>query len=118
MPKVNIGFVMACFGAADALGSFIFGKLVDKIGRKPVIFVGTALVLLSTALLNCFEMKHIVKEMFYLFYICAILNGFADACFYSSIYETVGNLFKENVEAAFAGAFFIDLADLNQFFFL
>jgi MFS family permease len=36
----NIGFVMAFFGATDALASFGIGKLSDKLGRTTVMGIG------------------------------------------------------------------------------
>jgi MFS family permease len=36
----NIGFVMAFFGATDALASYGIGKLSDKLGRTAVMSIG------------------------------------------------------------------------------
>lgn len=38
--KANIGYIMACFGAADAIGSFALGKLSDIAGRPVVLLLG------------------------------------------------------------------------------
>lgn len=39
-PAKLIGYTNICFGVAEVLGGLTFGKLSDRIGRKPVLFLG------------------------------------------------------------------------------
>lgn len=39
----HIGYVLVCYGAACAFGSFLFGILVKLIGRIPIFLFGSAL---------------------------------------------------------------------------
>lgn len=40
LSKKDTGYIMAVFGACDALASFSMGKLSDKFGRAPVLTIG------------------------------------------------------------------------------
>jgi hypothetical protein len=42
-------------------------------------------------------------QKLYLYFFCAVLFGFADAAFFTSIYATISVLFNEDIENGFGG---------------
>jgi MFS family permease len=73
--KTNIGYVMACFGAADALGSVISGKLSDRVGRIPLIYFGALLQYIVIFVLALYVPP---QNEFGSLIMMAILWGFSD----------------------------------------
>lgn len=95
-----LNYVMIFFGVADALGSFMFGKVIDVLGRKPILLIATAMVIISTILLLAVQ-REVLQQRTMLYYICAIMFGLGDAGVTTVLYATVGNLFASRVETAF-----------------
>ena len=95
-----LNYVMIFFGVADALGSFMFGKVIDVLGRKPILLIATAMVIISTILLLSVS-REVLQHRNMLYYICAIMFGLGDAGVFTVLYATVGNLFASRVETAF-----------------
>ena len=95
-----LNYVMIFFGVADALGSFMFGKVIDVLGRKPILLIATAMVIISTILLLSVS-REVLQHRNMLYYICAIMFGLGDAGVTTVLYATVGNLFASRVETAF-----------------
>jgi len=115
--KSSVGFVMTCFGAANVLGSFTFGRVQDKIGRIPCLIFGSIIVLGSTMTLAALP-KQTRDAHLYIFYITGILNGFADSVFNTIIYATLGILFRTEIEAGFASFRFIQATTTGVLFFI
>jgi len=97
MGKDLIGWVMACFGFSDTIASFVFGRLADKFGKKPVIIIATVFALFGY-ILSIF----VVNEPKWWFFIILISLGIADAGYNTTLFATIGYFFGEKVEAAFA----------------
>lgn len=95
-----LNYVMIFFGVADALGSFMFGKVIDVLGRKPILLIATAMVIISTILLLAVS-REVLQQRNMLYYICAIMFGLGDAGVFTVLYATIGNLFASRVETAF-----------------
>jgi len=95
-----LNYVMIFFGVADALGSFMFGKVIDVLGRKPILLIATGMVIISTILLLAVQ-REVLQQRTMLYYICAIMFGLGDAGVFTVLYATVGNLFASRVETAF-----------------
>jgi MFS family permease len=95
-----LNYVMIFFGVADALGSFLFGKVIDVLGRKPILILATAMVMVSTILLLAIN-REILQQRTTFYYICAVMFGLGDAGVFTVLYATVGNLFASRVETAF-----------------
>jgi MFS family permease len=112
-----IGYVLACLGAADSLGSFLFGKLIDKIGSKLVMGFGVLVVLVQTSILLIVPLDTL-REHMWSFFVLGIGFGLADASFYTTIYATVSALFKDRIEMGFAAFRFVQSASTALLFFL
>lgn len=95
-----LNYVMVFFGVADALGSFMFGKVIDVLGRKPILILATAMVIIATILLLSIH-REVLQQRTMLYYIFAIMFGLGDAGVFTVLYATVGNLFASRVETAF-----------------
>jgi len=112
-----IGYVMACFGTADAVGSYAFGKLSDHIGRKLVMLMSSVLFLTGIVLLLLLS-REFLKFHTYVYFIIGVLFGLSDAGFYTCLYATIGTLFKERLEIGFAAFRFVQALSTAIFFFV
>ena len=54
-----LGFVMSTFGIACMFGELIFGRLSDRLGRKPIILIG--LMLFSAQFLGLAFFRHYLE---------------------------------------------------------
>lgn len=95
-----LNYVMVFFGAADAIGSFMFGKVIDVLGRKPILLIATLMVIIASILLLSVT-REVLQEKPSLYYICAVMFGLGDAGVFTVLYATIGNLFANRVETAF-----------------
>ncbi|XP_055891959.1 protein unc-93 homolog A-like [Biomphalaria glabrata] len=95
----NLGYVMICYGVADALCSFLFGKLVTYIGHIPffVLAFGT-----HGGLQIAFLKWSPQSDQEIIFYVCAALWGMGDAVIQTQVNALYGHLFSDKAEAAFA----------------
>ncbi len=80
-----IGFIMAVFGAFDAAGSVVMGKLADRLGKRIYLIVGFAahmtffvfyLVFLNVA----HDYRQTLEDKFWILFLTAALLGIADSC--------------------------------------
>lgn len=97
--KENIGYVMACFGAVDALSSFALGKLSDVVGRPPILILG---FLCQTTVCVILFLVDIPADAWGLLIGCAALWGLGDASWNTQISAILGDLFSDNLDGAFA----------------
>jgi len=108
-----IGWVQATLSLADTIGSVVAGRVSDKIGRKPVLLLGTILTFGGMVLANFAD-----ADMIFMFFLAALCFGFADACFNTQIYALVGYLMTDNETAGFAFYRLIQASSTAANFFL
>lgn len=92
-----IGYVMTCFGVAEAVGSVVSGKISDKVGRTPV-FVASVLLAAGGYISAYFSSQ----DKPYLFFITMSCLGLSDSGFNTQIYSLLGQLCATQTQAAFA----------------
>eukprot|EP00028_Trichosphaerium_sp_Am-I-7-wt_P001355 CAMPEP_0168514860 /NCGR_PEP_ID=MMETSP0405-20121227/4375_1 /TAXON_ID=498012 /ORGANISM="Trichosphaerium sp, Strain Am-I-7 wt" /LENGTH=103 /DNA_ID=CAMNT_0008534095 /DNA_START=1 /DNA_END=308 /DNA_ORIENTATION=- len=93
---------MSVFGAGDVVGSLVFGRLQDKIGKKPVILTGGVLTIGVSVVLMLIDQPTLQAKYLYVYYILALVNGLIDGAFNTTLYSTLGIVFKDKVEPAFS----------------
>lgn len=105
-----IGFVMSVFGALDAIGSVLLGKLGDKFTKRIFVFVG---VICHVSVLVFFITILYVKsdgdsaftflgDNFYILFIAAGVLGIADSCWNTFPPIMMSVFFIDNTDAAFS----------------
>ncbi|XP_059148852.1 protein unc-93 homolog A-like [Physella acuta] len=95
----NLGYVMICYGVADALCSILFGRLVVYIGHIPFfifVFINHGALQIAFLLWRPQENQQVI------FYVCAALWGMGDAVMQTQLNALYGNLFSDKAEAGFA----------------
>ena len=104
-----IGFVMTVFGACDALGSVLLGKLGDKFTKRIFVIIGVIChVSVITFLLVLLYVKgdtdafSFLADNIYLLFICAGILGIADSCWNTFPPIMMSVFFIDNTEAAFS----------------
>lgn len=107
--KDKIGYLMAVFGTADALGSVTMGKLSDRIGRVPVLIMGFSLQLaVVLSFLRAGQPNQGGTfwtwggDGYGTLVLAAIMWGFGDAVWNTQITALLGDLFSDNTNPAFA----------------
>lgn len=114
--KSNLGYVMACFGAADATGSLLMGKLSDVVGRVPVLVAGfllqgTIITLFlihgapdSANLQPIYTWPHREGETggWGMLLVSAFAWGLGDAVWNTQLSALLGDVFSKNTNPAFA----------------
>ncbi len=88
---------MACFGAADVLGSAVFGRIGDKVGRKAIIVLSSILAI-AGYVLSIWS----TPEKPYLYFVILVLLGFADGGYNTQLYAVMGIFQPEKLEASYA----------------
>ncbi|XP_056620527.1 protein unc-93 homolog A [Triplophysa dalaica] len=94
-----VGFVMICFGAANSLCSFAFGRLAAYTGRI-ALFCLAAGINLGCLLALLYWKPH--PDELPVFFVFSALWGMADAVWQTQTNALYGVLFSEHKEAAFA----------------
>ncbi|XP_076872360.1 protein unc-93 homolog A [Brachyhypopomus gauderio] len=94
-----VGFAMICFGAVNALSSYVFGRLAQYTGRI-ALFCFAALINLSCAIALLFWRPH--PDQLPVFFVFPALWGMADAVWQTQTNALYGTLFPNHKEAAFA----------------
>ncbi|XP_013389655.1 protein unc-93 homolog A isoform X2 [Lingula anatina] len=95
----NVGYVMLCNAAVDAVCSFGFGKLVKDIGRIPFFVFGSFLHL---SLQVVFLTWQPTSDSLALLFVFAGLWGMGDAIWQTQINALYGVVFHNNQAAAFS----------------
>ncbi|XP_068199315.1 protein unc-93 homolog A [Antennarius striatus] len=94
-----VGYVMMCFGAANSLSSFLFGRLARYTGRAALFFLA-ALINFSCIIALLFWRPR--PENLPIFFVFPALWGIADAVWQTQTNALYGVLFPKDKEAAFA----------------
>ncbi|XP_038818525.1 protein unc-93 homolog A-like [Salvelinus namaycush] len=94
-----VGYAMICFGAANSLCSFMFGRLAEYTGRAP-LFCVAAVTNFSCILALLFWRPH--PDQLPVFFVFPALWGLADAVWQTQTNSLYGVLFPRQKEAAFA----------------
>lgn len=95
----NVGYVMICFGLADALGSAIFGHLIRKVGRVTIFVAGAAVNVGMIILMYTWTPD---PETPFIFFLISGLWGLGDAVWQTQINSLYGVIFPNAEEPAFA----------------
>jgi MFS family permease len=98
----TVGFVMATRGASSIIGSIFFGKLIDSLGRKPMLCITLFLNILAVGF--TFVM-HFYPP--YLYFVSSFLNGLAGSTMNTMIYSILGVVYKDRASDAFAAHKFV-----------
>ncbi|XP_029966647.1 protein unc-93 homolog A [Salarias fasciatus] len=94
-----VGFVMMCFGAANSLCSFLFGRLAEFTGRAALFFFA-ALANFSCIIALLFWRPD--PDQLWIFFVFPGLWGMSDAIWQTQTNALYGVLFPRDKEAAFA----------------
>eukprot|EP00049_Salpingoeca_infusionum_P027995 m.35528 g.35528 ORF g.35528 m.35528 type:complete len:506 (+) comp9900_c0_seq1:50-1567(+) len=102
----TVAYLMMCICGAEVLGSLIFGKLSDRVGRWPVVLIGGLLA--TTAYLLIY--LNIIRQLWIptptLAYIYGVILGLADSVYNTQTFAVLGDLYPDRVSDAFALNFF------------
>jgi len=113
----DIGYVMAVFGGADVIGSFVAGYVSDRLGRMPIVFT-CAVSMTAGSVLLLLQDFHVLPHETYLSYIIAILLGIADSGFNTQLYAMLGAVFPDRAEAAIGAFKFFQAGSTAVLFFV
>ncbi|KAL7388047.1 hypothetical protein ABVT39_006172 [Epinephelus coioides] len=94
-----VGYVMMCFGAANSLCSFLFGRLARHTGRAALFFFA-ALTNFASIIALLYWRPH--PDQLPVFFVFPALWGMADAIWQTQTNALYGVLFPRDKEAAFA----------------
>ncbi len=78
----HVGFVLICYGAADAIGSITCGSIVKRVGRIPIFVFGA---LLNTALIIALFLWKPDPDNAVVFFVIAAFWGLADSIWQTQI---------------------------------
>jgi len=107
-------YLMGLFGILDAIASSILGKLSDKVGRFPLILLGSFVHVTGYFLLF---FAYPVNDLAFLIPVACLL-GIGDAAFNTQIYGILGYMFLGSSEASFASYKFYRAASTGLLFFI
>jgi len=100
-----IGFVMSVFGATDAIGSFVLGRLSDKAGKRLLVAVGFFThILFHTFWIFFLHWKSFdaIPDYKYMLFITAAIYGLGDAVWNMFPSIMMSSVFTDQAEAAFS----------------
>jgi len=97
--KSNKFYVFSVFGACNAMGSLYLGRLSDRVGRMPVVMLGS---FLFAAVIIFFLSWNVDGDKLGVFFVAAPMLGVGDAVFNTQIYAILGTYFEKHAESAFA----------------
>jgi len=98
----RVGYTMACFGAVDALSSVAMGRILDRFGRRLVLFISMFFILVTTGTI-CLVPESFFSQHLWICILCGVLAGISDAGFNTLLTATTGVLFEDDPENAFGG---------------
>ncbi|GAM23933.1 hypothetical protein SAMD00019534_071080 [Acytostelium subglobosum LB1] len=97
------GFVMVMFGVFAVAGSSIWGKLHDKLGKKPMLLAMLVLLPLSLTLSSIGREKAIVLP----FYFASALNGMFDSLQSIYIFAIISSIYPTNNISQYSSTRFV-----------
>lgn len=115
--KEWIGWVMAGFGASDAIMSLIFGKAIKKMGCRNMMILSTvalAGVIIVLVAIPLETLRGFVAS----FFIMAAVLGLVDAGYTTILFVSISNYFPSKVEAAFGAFRFCQALSVAMMFFI
>ncbi|KAI9554119.1 hypothetical protein GHT06_019391 [Daphnia sinensis] len=95
----HVGFVLICYGAADAIGSITCGSIVKRVGRVPIFIFGA---LLNAGLIIALFLWQPDPSNPVIFFVIAAFWGLADSIWQTQINSFYGVIFAGSEEAAFS----------------
>ena len=96
-PPAEAATVLATLGGASILGRFIMGATADRIGTKKALMLSIFLLFIALCFLPW------VKAL-WMFYLFAVIQGFAHGGFYALLSPTVAEFFGTRAHGAILGA--------------
>ncbi|EGG21701.1 hypothetical protein DFA_01587 [Cavenderia fasciculata] len=117
--KEWLGYIMAVFGVFDAGGSVVFGRLSDKVGRKPIIIFASICTIGGSIFAYLIEHNISGNKVPY-YFICAGLLGLSDAGYNTQLYALLGEIYpsgSKTTAAAAAFKFVQSIASAVAFFY-
>ena len=91
----RVGFIIGLMYAAIILASLSSSILLQKLGRKNVLLVGTVIMLVGTAGYGLLVLIEDDNLFFWVSFIFRILQGFGDGCAGTAIFSIIAIEFKE-----------------------
>ncbi|CAC5359335.1 unnamed protein product [Mytilus coruscus] len=95
-----IGYTMLCFGAADTIGSLLFGYIGNYTGRIFLFLLGTVMELGLLAFMMFWDITNDTSPVF--FFLIPLLWGLCDSIWMTQSMALVGSAFHKNPEPTFA----------------
>ena len=78
----HVGYVLICYGAADAIGSITCGSIVKRVGRIPIFIFGASL---NAALITTLFLWRPDPSNSAVFFVIAALWGLSDSIWQTQI---------------------------------
>jgi len=112
-------FVLACVGGVDAAASALLGRMSDRYGRVPVLFIGF-LAAGGAALFLLLRHAHLAQGDVYTFFLVGSALGVSDAAFNTQVHALLGSWFPVGfgLEQAFANFKLFQAGSIAVFFLL
>eukprot|EP01060_Flectonema_neradi_P015756 TRINITY_DN223_c2_g1_i1.p1 TRINITY_DN223_c2_g1~~TRINITY_DN223_c2_g1_i1.p1 ORF type:complete len:494 (+),score=49.68 TRINITY_DN223_c2_g1_i1:44-1525(+) len=98
----EIGFLMSGFGATNVVGSILFGRLSDAVGRLSILLLGGACHLLVIHQLFLIDTSTCQPTHRLFLLALACLWGVGDSVFNTQLFALVGDTFSDRKEAGFS----------------
>ncbi|XP_054771746.2 protein unc-93 homolog A-like isoform X1 [Lytechinus pictus] len=94
-----VGYVMICYGLADAICSVLIGRLVKYTGQIPFFCLGA---LINVSLIVALFVWEPFSDQLPVFFVIAALWGVGDAIWQTQLNSLYGILFRDQQEQAFS----------------
>lgn len=108
---------MAVFGASDAVGSFLFGKFIEKIGVKATATIATVAIIGPIVVANVFLITELRGWMASFFLMAAFL-GISDSAYTIVLFVGIRSYFPSRIAPAFGAFRFYQAMSSAGIFFL